>query len=122
MMTEFGQGHGIPEETLFRVHLALDEVLVNVIRYGYEDEEDHEIQLVATWDDSRLKIEVQDDGKPFNPLEAPEPDIDESLEERKVGGLGIHLVRNMMDELSYRRELDSNILTLITSPRSKPEQ
>ena len=122
MMTEFGQGHGIPEETLFRVHLALDEVLVNVIRYGYEVEEDHEIQLVATWDDSRLKIEVQDDGKPFNPLEAPEPDIDESLEERKVGGLGIHLVRNMMDELSYRRELDSNILTLITSPRSKPEQ
>jgi sigma-B regulation protein RsbU (phosphoserine phosphatase) len=117
LMTDFGEEHGVPEETRFRVRLALDEALVNVVRYAYDDEEDHDIRVVATWDGEWLVIEVQDDGKPFNPLETSQPDIGESLEERKVGGLGIHLVRNMMDELSYRRELDSNILTLKTTPR-----
>lgn len=119
LMTEFGEKHGIPEETLFRVRLALDEVLVNVVRYAYEDEEDHVIHVVARWDGEQITIEVQDDGKPFNPLEAPEPDTDGSLDEREIGGLGIHLARTMMDSLSYNREIDTNILTLRTAPRQK---
>lgn len=119
LLTEFGATHGVPEETLFRVHLSLDEILVNVVRYAYEDEDDHVIHVIATWDGEEIIVEIQDDGKPFNPLDAPEPDTDESLEEREIGGLGIHLVRTMMDDVSYRREIDSNVLTLKTAPRTK---
>ena len=119
LLDEFGATHSIPEETLFRTRLSLDEVLVNVVRYAYEDSDEHEIRVVTTWVDNLLTIEVQDDGKPFNPLEADTPDVEESLADRPIGGLGIHLVRSMMDELSYRRELDSNIFTLRTGPRAK---
>jgi anti-sigma regulatory factor (Ser/Thr protein kinase) len=84
LMTDFGAEHGIPEETLFRVRLALDEILVNVVRYAYQDDRDHEIHVLATWDGEEITVEVQDDGMPFNPLDAPTPDTDESLEEREV--------------------------------------
>jgi len=116
-MEEFCETHGVPEELRFRVRLALDEVLVNIVRYAYGDEENHEIHVLATWIDERMVIEVLDDGQPFDPLKSAAPDVRESLEEREIGGLGIHLVRNMMDELSYRREIDSNILTLVARPR-----
>lgn len=117
LMADFGTQHEIPEETLFRIRLALDEILSNVVRHGYEDETDHVINVIVSWDGEEVTIEVQDDGKPFNPLEAPEPDTDETLEERDIGGLGIHLVRTMIDELDYRREIDTNVLILKTRPR-----
>jgi serine/threonine-protein kinase RsbW len=59
-----------------------------------------------------IKAEVEDDGEPFNPLEAPEPDTEKSLEERTIGGLGIHLVRKLMDRLEYKREGERNLLTV----------
>ena len=117
LMREFGSEHDIPEETIFRVNLSMDEILTNVLRYGYQDEEEHEISVVATWDREWMTIEVHDDGTPFNPLEVASPDTSEALEEREIGGLGIHIVRTMMDDLSYRRELDTNVLTLKTEPR-----
>jgi len=57
-------------------------------------------------------VEVEDDGRQFNPLELPEPDLEKKLEERPIGGLGIHLVRNLMDELEYRRTHNKNILIM----------
>ena len=117
LMEDFGAKHGIPEETQFRIRLSLDEILSNVVRHGYEDESDHVINVIVSWDGHEVTIEVHDDGKPFNPLEAPEADTDQSLEDRAIGGLGIHLVRTMMDELDYRREIDTNVLILRTGPR-----
>ena len=117
VVTEFAERHGIASELVFRVNLVLEEVITNVIFYGYEDGSVHDISVHLSWNDPHVKIEVEDDGVPFNPLEAPPPDIDKPLAEKQVGGLGIHLVREMMDTLEYRRANDKNILILKTKVR-----
>ena len=117
LVTEFAEHHGLPSELVFRVTLVLEEIITNVISYGYEDEMEHEISVRLSWEDPDMKIEVEDDGRPFNPLEAPPPDMVKPLAERPVGGLGIHLVREMMDKLEYRRENDKNLLVLKTRVR-----
>lgn len=117
IVTDFAQGHDFASELVFRVILALEEIITNVISYGYDDELEHEISVTLYWEDPYVKLEVEDDGRPFNPLEAPRPDTGKPLAERQVGGLGIHLVREMMDELEYRRENDKNLLVLKTKTR-----
>jgi sigma-B regulation protein RsbU (phosphoserine phosphatase) len=117
LVTDFAESHGLPSELVFRVTLVLEEIITNVISYGYEDEMEHEISVRLSWEDPDMKIEVEDDGRPFNPLEAPPPDMVKPLAERPVGGLGIHLVREMMDKLEYRRENDKNLLVLKTRVR-----
>lgn len=114
IVTEFGERHGLASELVFRLTLVLEEIITNVISYGYEDGSEHEISVRLFWHDPNMRIEVEDDARPFNPLKAPPPDMGKPLAERKVGGLGIHLVREMMDELEYRRENDKNLLILKT--------
>jgi sigma-B regulation protein RsbU (phosphoserine phosphatase) len=116
-VTEFAERHGLSSELVFRLNLVLEEIITNVISYGYEDGLEHEISVRLSWQDRSIKVEVEDDGRPFNPLEAPQADIGKPLAEREVGGLGIHLVREMMDELKYRRENDKNLLILKTKNR-----
>ncbi len=100
-------------ELVFRVQLAIEEVVLNVMDYGY-DEGVHEFELILTSEADTLTIEVVDDGRPFDPLnDVPTPDLEATVEERKVGGLGIHLVRTMMDQVNYRREQGRNYLTLV---------
>ena len=100
-------------ELVFRVQLAVEEVVLNVMDYGY-DEGVHEFELILTSEADTLTIEVVDDGRPFDPLnDVPTPDLEATVEERKVGGLGIHLVRTMMDQVNYRREQGRNYLTLV---------
>ena len=100
-------------ELVFRVQLAIEEVVLNVMDYGY-DEGVHEFELILTSEADTLTIEVVDDGRPFDPLnDVPTPDLEATVEERKVGGLGIHLVRTMMDQVNYRREQGRNHLILI---------
>lgn len=117
LVSDFAEHHGLPSELVFRLTLVLEEIITNVISYGYEDEMEHEISVRLSWEDPDMKIEVEDDGRPFNPLEAPPPDMVKPLAERPVGGLGIHLVREMMDKLEYRRENDKNLLVLKTRVR-----
>ena len=102
-----------PPELAFRVQLAIEEVVLNVMDYGY-DEGVHEFELILTSEADTLTIEVVDDGRPFDPLnDVPTPDLEATVEERKVGGLGIHLVKTMMDQIDYRREQGRNHLTLV---------
>ncbi len=112
IVAEFGEDHRLSDKVLYAVNLALDEIVTNIISYGYEDQADHQILLRLSLKEKELTAEVEDDGKPFNPLEAPEPDLDQPLEERKVGGLGIHLIRNMMDGMEYRRQNGKNLLVM----------
>lgn len=114
IVTAFGERHGLASELVFRLTLVLEEIITNAISYGYEDDLEHEILVRLFWQDPNMRIEVEDDGRPFNPLKAPSPDMGKPLAERQVGGLGIHLVREMMDELEYRRENDKNLLILKT--------
>ena len=117
LVSDFAESHGLPSELVFRLTLVLEEIITNVISYGYEDEMEHEISVRLSWEDPDMKIEVEDDGRPFNPLEAPPPDMVKPLAEKPVAGLGIHLVREMTDKLEYRRENDKNLLVLKTRVR-----
>jgi anti-sigma regulatory factor (Ser/Thr protein kinase) len=104
--------HGVPPEMLYAVKLALDEMLTNVISYGYEDQSEHLIAVRCAIADGEIVAEIEDDARPFNPLEAPSPQVETPLEEKPIGGLGIHLAKTMMDRLDYRRENGKNILIM----------
>lgn len=92
--------------------VALDELLTNTISYAFADGHMHEIVATLELDGGDLVIELRDDGKPFDPLSIPEPDLDADIEERQLGGLGMHFVRTVMDDVSYDRSGGWNVLTL----------
>jgi anti-sigma regulatory factor (Ser/Thr protein kinase) len=109
---ELGRRHGASAEVLYAVKLALDEMLTNVISYGYEDQGEHAIAVRLAIAGSEIVAEIEDDARTFNPLEAPAPKVETPLQEKPLGGLGIHLSRTMLDRLEYRRENGKNILTI----------
>ena len=110
---EIGNREDWPYELVFRVNLVLEELGLNIIDYAH-DEGVHEFDICLTSEEGAITIEVVDDGKPFDPLnDAPQPDIASDLEDRRVGGLGLHLVRTTMDDMSYRRDQGKNHLTLV---------
>jgi len=100
------------EATANAINLALDELLTNTISYGYDDTGKHAIEIDLVQDDDRLTLTLRDDARPFDPTQAAEPDIEAGIDERPIGGLGIHLVRAMMDKIEYRRADGHNRLTL----------
>ena len=108
-----GAEDGWPADLLFHVQLVLDELASNVINHGYGTS-GHEFQIIIESDPRAVRIEVVDEARPFDPLQdAPQPTTDASVEERKVGGLGVHIAKQLMDELEYRRENGKNRLTLV---------
>lgn len=113
LVEAFGEVHGLPPQAIFSVNLALDEVVTNIIRYAYNDNGlPHPIVVRLAFEEGVLAAQVEDDGRAFNPLEAPAPDIDATIEERPIGGLGIHLVRSMMDSVEYRRDDGRNVFIM----------
>jgi sigma-B regulation protein RsbU (phosphoserine phosphatase) len=110
---EFAEENGIPMEIGLKINIAFDELITNVVSYAYSDEDEHEIQVNLDLFGDRLTVEIVDDGKPFNPLTLDDPDTTLGIDEREIGGLGIHLVKNMMDDIVYTRRSDSNSVTLI---------
>ena len=96
----------------FDFSLAADELLTNVITYGFEDEQAHDIQVQIRRTDKAIVLCIEDDGRAYDPTQARPPDLAAGLMERSVGGLGIHLVRQFMDHLAYHRENEKNVLIL----------
>jgi len=109
---QFGEQNGVGARDLFAIKLALDEVVTNVIRYALDDAGDHEIVVRLGREGDEMAAEVEDEGRPFDPLQVETPDLTAPLEQRPVGGLGIHLARQMTDRLEYRRQGDHNVLTM----------
>ena len=108
-----GEEEDWPPTLTFQVNLVLEELWLNVLNYGHEGG-CHEVLIRLVSEDESLTIEITDDGRPFDPLEdAPVPNTSGELGDRHIGGLGIYLVRTMMDELEYRREEGKNHLTLV---------
>jgi anti-sigma regulatory factor (Ser/Thr protein kinase) len=111
-LTAFGRRHRLPESVLHDLNLVVGELLTNIISYGYIDDREHEILVRLSVEPEEIKVEVEDDGKPFNPLEVPEADTTKLLDERTIGGLGIHLVRKLTDGLEYQRHEGKNVLVM----------
>lgn len=99
----FCRTQGLPDEVARGLAVALDELITNTVTHGYPDGRQHDIELHLEVADSRLQAELVDDAEAFNPLDHPVPDTTLPAEKRPIGGLGIHLVRNLMDDVSYER-------------------
>jgi anti-sigma regulatory factor (Ser/Thr protein kinase) len=112
LLEGYCRDHGLPSKLCAEFTLALDEVLTNIISYGYPDPGEHTIIVRLAFEDGCLRAEVEDDGVPFNPLTAAEPDTAAPLEDRKIGGLGILIVKKLMDAVAYERAGGKNILIL----------
>ena len=110
---ELAESEGWPPALTFRVNLVLEEFGINVINYAYEDG-GRDFELTLSSEPDTLTIEFTDDGVPFNPLEDnPEPDTSAPIEERPIGGLGLHMVRTMTEEMRYERQNSRNHSTLV---------
>ncbi|MGB7291897.1 MAG: ATP-binding protein [Thermodesulfobacteriota bacterium] len=112
VIDEFCSSNKLCSDTGFALNLSLEEILTNIIKYGYDDDDEHIILVRLYLNQGQVYIEVEDDGKPFNPLEVEPPDINKPIDERPIGGLGIHLVKNHMDSLDYRRNGNRNLLIM----------
>ena len=110
----------ISEDIAFQLDLVLDEMVSNVIRHGIKDSGQHIIEVNLHRDGQQLILEIEDDGIPFNPFDAPVPDITKPIEERRPGGLGVFLVRQMMDSLDYERRNGKNYLLIKKSLEEAP--
>ncbi len=119
-ISEFLKGDGLCKQNVTHIELALEEALVNVCRYAYQPGQgDIEVRCQVL-DNHRYLIEIVDSGVPFDVCTLPTPELKACISERKVGGLGVHLIRKMADEMTYQREGDCNILRL--SFQAAPKQ
>jgi serine/threonine-protein kinase RsbW len=116
----FGKRTGLPVEILSRIRIACDEVVSNIIAYAFPHDGEHDIEISLAMVGRRLVVRVSDDGTPFDPLTVAPPDLKAPLAERQVGGVGIHVVRNLFDEVTYERRSDRNVLTLASKLTDAP--
>lgn len=112
-LEQLGLRWSLKPKVLMAINLSLEEAVSNIIFYAFEDTEEHFIEIQFQLVEKQLKIVLSDDGKPFDPLDREEPDTNLPLEERPIGGLGIHLIKKMMDTVLYERREQKNHFTLI---------
>jgi anti-sigma regulatory factor (Ser/Thr protein kinase) len=110
---EFCQARGLAKGSALDVRLVAEEVLTNVIKYAHKEIEERWVELRLLASAESVRLEFRDEGAPFNPLDVPVPDLGARPEERKIGGLGLHLVRSLVDDASYSREGGVNVLVLV---------
>jgi len=108
----FLEQSGVSPSAVDLAHLAIEEMATNILKYGYDDTAVHDILLRVQIEPGALVILLEDDGHEFNPLHAPEPDVQLPLEQREPGGLGIHLIRKLASQIDYVRSGGRNRLTL----------
>jgi serine/threonine-protein kinase RsbW len=112
-VAEFSRVHLLPDDEHRRLLVIFDELLTNVVTYGYEGTaSDGHVEAALSLEGNRLIVEFVDDGRPFDPLTTAQPDLDLPVEERPIGGLGIAIVRTLVDEIGYTRDGNHNRLIL----------
>ena len=112
-VADFAQRAQLPAPVRNAIDLALEECVTNVITHACNDGREHWVTIRFKAAAEKVCVEVEDDGREFNPLTVPPVDITEPLETRAVGGLGVHMMRQLMDAVEYRRVQGRNLLTLI---------
>ena len=109
---QFGRSLGLQKKSLFEIHLAVEEHFTNIVTHGFTDKNAHWITMHLSCTEEMVEVCLEDDGVAFNPVEASAPDTECRLEDRQLGGLGVHLAKRCVDRMDYRREGPKNILTL----------
>jgi sigma-B regulation protein RsbU (phosphoserine phosphatase) len=109
---KFATKHNLEMAFVMKMSIVLDELLANTIKYAFDDAEEHFIHLEFKHFKKKFVMIIEDGGVPFNPFTQEDPDTKLSVEERSIGGLGIHIVKSIMDEFTYDRKIKKNILTL----------
>jgi serine/threonine-protein kinase RsbW len=107
-MREFLGAVGVSAEVAFALDLAYEELVTNTIKYSYADSAPHDIDILVLVDDDSVELEVCDDGQEFDPTIQAPPDTTLPVEDRPIGGLGLHLIRNLTDAFTYRRSENKN--------------
>jgi serine/threonine-protein kinase RsbW len=115
LLDELARGHQVDAEAVADMQIALDEILSNILRYGFADGQPHRVDVTLSVDRERLTAEVEDNCAPFDPLTVAPPDLEAPLQDRRVGGLGVHFVRRLMSEVRYARLGGRNRLVLSKS-------
>jgi anti-sigma regulatory factor (Ser/Thr protein kinase) len=111
----FCESIGLSSKDLFQITLVIDELFTNIVSYGFKDSEDknnHAVCIELSLNRNILEIRIEDDGIAFNPLKLAQPDLQCPLEEREIGGLGVLLVKKLMDEVQYQRHDNKNVIIL----------
>ncbi len=114
---DFAESMSWPEEVTFKVKLVVEEILMNVISYGGDRAHRPRIMLLLSQCNDLVSLEISDDGTAYDPLSAPPPDLESELEDRPIGGLGVHLIRELMDSVSYKFEDGRNHLLVTKALR-----
>jgi hypothetical protein len=108
--------HGATPSMVYLASLTIEELVTNCIKYAYDDAGEHPIGIELEMADGAMRLSVSDDGRPFNPLTLPPPDLSLPAEERPVGGLGIYILRKHSDRMDYRRSGATNHVTVWKHP------
>ena len=111
-LDKLAHGLGLSDHENYMLHLALEEIVTNVMKYAYGPGVEKDIDVCSRVSDNLLEVTVIDQGRPFNPLTAEEPVFPNKIEDMKVGGLGIHIVKTMIKDLRYERREGRNVLTM----------
>lgn len=102
----------ISEKAVFKIDLTLNEIMANIISYAYPNQCDSEIKFKFQYMDSKIKIDIEDNGIPFNPLARQDVVLPKTLADAPIGGLGIFIIRHYVDDSSYQRKNNKNIFTI----------
>jgi len=117
----FGNANGLSRDTIYDLQLIFEEILTNTIKYGYDDRDAHFIDIDMMAGADSMTFEITDDGRPFNPLATPDPDLETPLMERPIGGLGLYLVRQLTDSIAYTAKEGKNSLRFTKLAERKAE-
>lgn len=121
IVESFGRSRQLPRKAIFALNLALDELFTNLVEHGCADGREHTARISLSCEAGMVTVDMEDDGCPFNPLSAPEPDRSSVIPPR-AGGYGIHLVRRLSEMIEYRRCGGKNILRLRQRIHDEDEQ
>jgi serine/threonine-protein kinase RsbW len=112
----------ISSKTIYKVNLILEEMITNIIKYGYDDNNQHEIEVNINITVEHIRLRIIDDGNEFDSAMSPNPDTDIPLEKMRIGGLGIFLVKNISNNIKYKRHKNKNILRIKIYNTDESEQ
>ncbi len=112
MVEKFGDANGLPDQKIYMINLALDELITNTVSYGLRGVSEPMIEIAVRVQDSILALTVVDNGQQFDPTQDTNPDLSSAIDERTIGGLGLHLIKSFADRMEYEYVDGKNRFTL----------